>query len=388
MIQMPIFYRLLFLLTISLPLTINAQSDIIYLENPSFEDEPRAGWQPNGWIDCGFPGESAPDVQPYGGFGVTQSAQNQNTYLGLVVRDNKTWECVSQRLRHPLKKDQCYKFSIYLSRSAQYVSPTKREPNRLTNFEQGVVLRVYGGNGPRDRAEMLYSTDVINHTEWKQYKLEFTPKNNDYQYFFLEAYYKTPTMFYYNGNLLLDNASEIYSCNIPDPDTEVVVKNDNNNTNVKPKDPKDPKVDPFKEENKNEEVVEEDRGNFDPKMKAKDLKVGYTFRLENLYFQADSANITNNAERVLTELVNFLKDNPEVSIEVGGHTNGLPAHEYCDRLSSARAKNVARFLTLNGIDRRRITHKGYGKRKPIADNDTDQGKRLNQRVEVKITDLE
>ena len=123
-------------------------------------------------------------------------------------------------------------------------------------------------------------------------------------------------------------------------------------------------------------------------MKAKDLKVGYTFRLENLYFQADSSNITKNASRVLSELVSFLKTNPEVSIEVGGHTNGLPAHVYCDRLSSSRAKNVARFLTLNGVDRRRITHKGYGKRKPIADNDTDQGKRLNQRVEIKITDLD
>lgn len=380
-----IFYRVFLLLLLSLPLTLSAQSDIIYLENPSFEDEPRAGWQPNSWIDCGFPGESAPDVQPFGGFGVTQPAQNQNTYLGLVVRDNKTWECVSQRLRRPIRKDQCYKFSIYLSRSAQYVSPTKREPNRLTNFEKGTVLRIYGGNGPRDRAELLASTEVINHTEWKQYKFEFTPEKSDYQYFFLEVYYKTPTMFYYNGNLLLDNASEIYSCNIPDPDPEVVVEN---NTNVKPKDPKDPPKDPFEDDPKVEEIVEEDRGNFNPEIKAKDLKVGYTFRLENLYFQADSSNISNNAERVLSGLVSFLKSNPEVSIEVGGHTNGLPAHEYCDRLSSSRAKHVARFLTLNGIDRRRITHKGYGKRKPIADNETDQGKRLNQRVEIKITGLD
>ncbi len=389
MTSVPKIKQFLLLFILSFPLLLNAQAEIIYLENPSFEDEPRAGWQPNSWIDCGFPGESAPDVQPYGGFGVTQPAQNQNTYLGLVVREHKTWECVSQRLRRPMRQGQCYKFSIYLSRSAQYVSPTKKEPNRLTNFEKGTVLRIYGGNGPRDRAEMLASTEVIEHTDWRQYKFEFTPKNGDYQYFFLEAYYKTPTMFYYNGNLLLDNASEIYSCDIPDPDTDVVANNDKkNNVNIKPKDPKDPVQDPFKETPKEEEVKEEDRGNFDPKMQAKDLKVGYTFRLENLYFQADSSNISRNASRVLSELVTFLKNNPKVSIEVGGHTNGLPAHEYCDRLSSARAQNVARFLTLNGIDRRRITHKGYGKRKPIADNETEQGKRLNQRVEIKITGLD
>jgi outer membrane protein OmpA-like peptidoglycan-associated protein len=83
-----------------------------------------------------------------------------------------------------------------------------------------------------------------------------------------------------------------------------------------------------------------------------------------------------------------MNNSPNVSIEIGGHTNSLPVTEYCDKLSSDRARNVADFLVKNGISRYRITHKGYGKRNPIADNNTELGKQKNQRVEIKITDLD
>ena len=360
----------------------NAQTEIIFLENPSFEDVPRAGVPPSGWMDCGFPGETAPDVQPFGGFGVTQLAYDKNTYLGLVARDNKTWESVVQKLAKPLKKGQCYKFSIYMAKSERYVSATRRDPSLLTNFERGVVLRIFGGISPKDKTELLVTSDIVENTDWKEYKFEFTPKNSDYNYFFLEAYYKTPTMFHYNGNLLLDKASEIASCKIPD---QVLADKTNNNqknngqtntqTNTNPNDVK--KV-----------VKEENRGVFNPELKTNQLKVGYIFQLENLYFQADSSKLNNNAERVLYKLLQFMNNNSSISIEIGGHTNSLPSQEYCDKLSSERAKNVADFLVKNGISRSRISFKGYGKRNPIADNNTELGKQKNQRVEIKITDLD
>ena len=369
---------------------LGAQTEIIYLENPSFEDEPRQGWQPRGWIDCGFAGESPPDVQPFGGFGVTQAAHDDNTYLGLVVRDNKTWEAVSQRLARPIREGQCYRFSIYLARSAQYVSPTKRKPNELTNFNKGAILRIYGGNSPREKAELLASSDMVSHTDWRPYKFEFTPKKS-YRYFVLEAYYKTPTMFYYNGNLLLDNASEIYSCEIPEekPDNPILAQVDpeEKKTNVKPS-PKEEPVLPEEKEEPKEEVKEVDRGDFKGDLKAEDLALGDKFRLDNLYFQADSSSITPAAALELNELVAFMKKNKGVSIEVGGHTNGLPTHDYCDKLSRARAKSISAYLTAKGVDRRRISYRGYGKRKPIADNETREGRKRNQRVEIKITKLE
>jgi len=362
---------------------IKAQSEVIFLENPSFEDAPRAGMAPSGWFDCGFPGETAPDVQPFGGFGVTQLAYDKNTYLGLVTRDNKTWESVVQKLSKPLKKGQCYKFSIYLANSERYVSATRSDPSQLTNFERGVVLRIFGGNSTKDKSELLVASEMVEHTDWRQYKFEFTPKNNDYNYFFLEAYYKTPTMFHYNGNLLLDKASEIASCKIPDQVLADRTKltqtnNDKANNAQNTNNPNDVK----------KIVKEENRGVFNPELKSNELKVGYIFQLENLYFQADSSNINKNAERVLYKLLQFMNNNTNVSIEIGGHTSSLPSVEYCDKLSNERAKNVSDFLVRNGISRARIAFKGYGKRNPIADNNTEIGKQKNQRVEIKITKID
>lgn len=80
----------------------------------------------------------------------------------------------------------------------------------------------------------------------------------------------------------------------------------------------------------------------------------------------------------------FLSENTNVIIEIGGHTNGVPPDDYCNWLSSARAKNVADYLYKRGIPTFRIKHRGYGKTRPIASNNTLEGRRKNQRVEIKI----
>jgi outer membrane protein OmpA-like peptidoglycan-associated protein len=86
----------------------------------------------------------------------------------------------------------------------------------------------------------------------------------------------------------------------------------------------------------------------------------------------------------LDELADFLKKNANVLVEIGGHTNGFPPHEYCDKLSYERAKNVVNYLILKGVKPNQLSAKGYGKRAPIADNSTEYGRKMNQRVEVKV----
>lgn len=117
------------------------------------------------------------------------------------------------------------------------------------------------------------------------------------------------------------------------------------------------------------------------------LKVGQTLRIEQLYFEADSSDMTRESYAVIEEIYEFLEANPGVAIEIGGHTNGLPPHEYCDKLSTARARNIAEYLYGKGIERKRISYKGYGKRQPVASNDTKQGRERNQRVEIKIVSI-
>ncbi len=87
---------------------------------------------------------------------------------------------------------------------------------------------------------------------------------------------------------------------------------------------------------------------------------------------------------MLNEVFQFLNKNDDLVIEVGGHTNGLCSPSYCDKLSEERARAVAVYLAQRGIPWDRLQFKGYGKRQPVASNDTAEGRRVNQRVEIKI----
>lgn len=119
-----------------------------------------------------------------------------------------------------------------------------------------------------------------------------------------------------------------------------------------------------------------------------DLHEDAIFRIDKLFFEADSTKIKKSSYQILDKIYEFLSENPGVIIEVGGHTNNLPPPEYCDSLSQKRARGVATYLIQRGISRERISYKGYGKRKPIADNNTEEGRRRNQRVEIKILSID
>ncbi len=175
------------------------------LTNPSFEDAPKCCDAPNGWYDCGPSDESPPDVQP-GIFQVTKTAQQGDTYLGLVVRDNETWESVGQRLPVPLEIDHAYLLIAYLARAEMLLS-ISRATGDESNYATPVKLRVWGGSGYCDRQELLAESPLISNTRWLEYQLVLTPKKSSYLYLTLEAYYKTPITLAYNGNLLIDNIS-------------------------------------------------------------------------------------------------------------------------------------------------------------------------------------
>jgi outer membrane protein OmpA-like peptidoglycan-associated protein len=112
-----------------------------------------------------------------------------------------------------------------------------------------------------------------------------------------------------------------------------------------------------------------------------------TYSLEGVNFQPDSDQlVTGKApEKALLELVEFLKKNPEIRIEIGGHTAARGDDDATTiKLSERRAEAVVKYLVKKGIDASRLTSKGYGGSKPIADGKTDEGAKKNRRVEVTI----
>lgn len=126
---------------------------------------------------------------------------------------------------------------------------------------------------------------------------------------------------------------------------------------------------------------------FIPELDITKLDIGQTLLINELYFSADSSEVSEKSFEVLDEILDFLSEYTGVIIEIGGHTNGIPSHEYCDKLSSERARNVANYLYEKGITNERIEYKGYGKRNPIATNNSLAGRKKNQRVEIKILEL-
>ena len=88
-----------------------ASQKVIEFRNPSFEDISRCCKPARGWEPCGKEDLNPPDVQP-GHFNVYLEPFDGNTYLGMVTRDNESWEAVSQRINYPIRKGNNYWFSI------------------------------------------------------------------------------------------------------------------------------------------------------------------------------------------------------------------------------------------------------------------------------------
>lgn len=347
--------------------------DSIRLVNSSFEDVPKQSSPPLGWADCGFTGETAPDVHPSNFWEVSKPAMHGKTYVGLVVRNNDTWERISQMLESPLQGGQCYNFSVYISTSENYKSRTnvtnagavRSHSDSIFNFNIPAVLRIWAGNISCGRSELLAESPPIDNVDWKRYDFRLKPKSN-YNYIMFEAFFKTPVLFPYNGNILLDHASSIQlvPCTAPvePPKPQVVV--------AKPK-----PVTPVKDSAKPTTPATV----FTPKP-----KVGEIIKINNLYFKANSDSIPPNSYTALDDVFKFLLENETLIVEIGGHTNGLPKDDFCDSLSALRAKAVAEYLMHKGIPKERMTYVGYGRRKPIDTNATKEGRARNQRVELRI----
>ncbi|MDR1005963.1 MAG: OmpA family protein [Bacteroidales bacterium] len=111
---------------------------------------------------------------------------------------------------------------------------------------------------------------------------------------------------------------------------------------------------------------------------------GAAMVLKNVFFAVDSYELLPLSYAELGTLLEILNSNPSIGIEISGHTDNTGSKQHNLTLSEQRAKSVADYLVKNGISRLRITYKGYADEKPIATNDTSEGRSLNRRTEFRI----
>jgi len=112
--------------------------------------------------------------------------------------------------------------------------------------------------------------------------------------------------------------------------------------------------------------------------------IGKSITLQNIFFNTNKSELLPNSFEELDRLADYLLKNKGTYIEIKGHTDNTGSEKENYKLSEARAKSVANYLKLKGIEKSRIKHNGYGGSKPIASNNTEEGKQQNRRVDFII----
>lgn len=114
------------------------------------------------------------------------------------------------------------------------------------------------------------------------------------------------------------------------------------------------------------------------------ILVGQTMVLRNIFFAFDSYKLKPESISELEQLRTFLIKNTKLKVEIGGHTDNKGSNQYNQELSAQRARVVYQYLIDHGIEKNRLSYKGYGETQPEQTNETDSGRAANRRTEIKV----
>lgn len=117
------------------------------------------------------------------------------------------------------------------------------------------------------------------------------------------------------------------------------------------------------------------------------IETNQIFTLNDLMFERSKPVLLDESYPSLEKLVSILMENPNLKIELAGHTDGLGSQNTKQTLSYRRVEKIKEFLVGFGIDRKRIETVGYGGSRPIAPNDSEENRAKNRRVEIKVLDI-
>lgn len=114
------------------------------------------------------------------------------------------------------------------------------------------------------------------------------------------------------------------------------------------------------------------------------LEANATVVLRNIFFDVSKWDLKPESQAELDRVVELLQQNPGLKIQIGGHTDDVGSDADNQKLSEQRARSVVAYLVSKGIGANRLTAKGYGESKPVAGNDSEEGRAQNRRTEMMI----
>lgn len=124
-----------------------------------------------------------------------------------------------------------------------------------------------------------------------------------------------------------------------------------------------------------------------PEFEPTEIKINTTYVLRNIQFEFDSYKLLPSSFDEMDELAKYVLNNPHVKLQLSGHTDDRGGDKYNSTLSKNRANSVARYLMLQGITSDRIEVFGYGKSKPLVNDNTEAARAVNRRVEIRFLEF-
>lgn len=366
---------LLFLLNGGL---LRAQTPDNMVYNPSFEEYVRcperidalgvmtavdAWWQPTAGSSDYFNACGGPECQvPRNKMGY-QNAHTGTAYCGIYCSQEHYREYLQTELRQPLQAGRRYRVSFWVSlaEKSPYAIATIGAfltPDRIANTTWDLLMHREWTDYEQDDGQQAiatyYSPQVVHSFDsviaeskaWVEVAGEFFAEGGER---FLTignfaSFNRSNVNQTESGNAILPGAYYYID------DVSVVPVDGDNITEVKPKRPEA------------EEIV----------------------TMWDVFFATGESEVLPQSYNELRRLKELLEANPDMKIELRGHTDNQGTVEFNRRLSEARAKAVVDYLVARGIDARRLSYKGFGKSMPIESNDTPEGRRRNRRVEYRV----
>jgi outer membrane protein OmpA-like peptidoglycan-associated protein len=316
-----------------------------------------------------------------------QYAQEGVGYCGLLVITNDYHsEYLSTKLKKPLKKDHfyCVRFYISLADKSDYfgkdigvIFSQKLQGgnfNKLTNINL-MSMMDYERYSIVDKPKYLNAPVkpnmlIDNTKEWTEVCGNYKAEGGE-KYLTIGSFEETP-IFYKSKNF--NSKSEYYKYG-------AYVYNYIDNVSVT--EISSQEACNCKNSGKQIEQISYNQKN-DTAIILKEIAVGENIVLENIYYAFNDSTLLDSSYLELNRLFNALKMNERLKIEIIGHTDNTGTDEYNQQLSLARARAVVKYLTKKGLNEKRLSYKGLGSRQPITTNESEEGRKINRRVEFRI----
>ena len=186
-----------------------------------------------------------------------------------------------------------------------------------------------------------------------------------------------------DGDGLSDKQEKAIGTDPNNPDTDGDTLKDGDEVNVHKTDPLNKDTDDGGVDDNIEIKAGTDPNEFSDDIAS--IGIGETIQIRNIEFETAKSTITGKSEKILNQVYTILTKKTEMELDVTGHTDATGSRDFNMQLSVDRAKSVKDWLVAKGIAESRLTTGGLGPDKPIATNDTPDGRRRNRRVEFRRT---